>query len=202
MDSITPINYTALLRAECARITKRDREHTALEDRERAVRLKAVHRAEQADAAGAAPPTDLTRADYRLEISLADEPKPPALLTRSDGATLLYEGRFNTIYGETAMGKTWLAVMSLIPHLRRGGKAVWIDNEDRPKTLAERLQALRATDLIGAPGLEFYNAEFLESPGAIADTLEWLADSPFPGLVTLDSAVSLGCPPDGADVVP
>ena len=50
-------------------------------------------------------PTDLLRADYRMEISLADEPKPPAILTRSDGATLLYEGRFNTVYGETAMGK-------------------------------------------------------------------------------------------------
>ena len=92
--------------------------------------------------------------------------------------------------------------MTLIPHLRRGGKAIWIDNEDRPKTLAERLQALRATDLIGAPGLEFYNAEFLSSTNAVADALEWLADSPYPGLVTLDSAVSLGCPPDGADVVP
>ena len=100
------------------------------------------------------------------------------------------------------MGKTWVAVETVIAQLRRGGKVVWIDNEDRPKTLAERLQVLRATDLILAPELAFFNADFLESPAAIADALQWLADSPFPGLVILDSAVSLGCPSDGADVAP
>ena len=201
----TPIVDTGweVIRRQAAK----DRKDAELADRERAVKEREIARRERRlddlDAADATTtPVGATRADFRMEVSLMESAKPPAILTRADGATLLYEGRLNTIYGETAMGKTWVAVETVIPQLRRGGKVVWIDNEDRPKTLAERLQVLRATDLILAHELEFYNADFLESPSAIADALEYLADSPFPGLVILDSAVSLGCPSDGADVGP
>ena len=142
-----------------------------------------------------------TLATFRQEVTLADQPIPPAALERNDGATLLYEGRLNTVYGETSMGKTWVAVMAAIAQLRRGGKVLWMDNEDRPRTLAERLAALRATDLIGVDELAFVGGDLVSSETATGDALIWLSDSPLPALIVLDSAVSLGCPSDGADVL-
>jgi predicted nucleic acid-binding Zn-ribbon protein len=146
------------------------------------------------------PAEGLTLADFRQEVTLLGVERLPSALTRSDGATLLYEGRFNTVYGETAMGKTWIAIMTVIERLRAGQRVVWWDSEDRVSTLALRLQLLRATDLIGTPELAWVSGDIHDSPAALGEALAHLDGGAIPGLVAIDSATSFGCPSDGADV--
>ena len=98
-----------------------------------------------------APP--LTLADFTREVSLIGAERLPSAFTRSDGATLLYQGVANTIYGEPSTGKSWIALMAAIEQIRAGGQVLWWDAEDQPTTLARRLSLLRATDLIGHPSL-------------------------------------------------
>ena len=76
---------------------------------------------------------------HTLPITLSSEPTVPAVLSRNDGATLLYEGRLNTLFGEPGTGKTWVAIMTLISAVRNGAFVAWWDHEDRPATLAARL---------------------------------------------------------------
>ena len=146
------------------------------------------------------PPVGLTLADFEQEVSLLDVERLPSAFERTDGATLLYEGRFNTIYGEAAIGKTWTAQIVVIQQLRAGRRVIWWDSEDRASTLAKRLQLLRATDLIGAPNLKWITGDVQANPSALAEALEFLDGGNGPGLVVIDSATSFGCPSDGADV--
>ena len=143
----------------------------------------------------------LTLADFRHEVTLLGVDRLPSALDRIDGETLLYEGRFNTVYGEAAMGKTWVAIMAAMQALRAGRRVLWWDSEDRATTLAQRLQILKATDLIGTPDLAWVTGDVHESETARADALAFLDfDTYGPGLVVIDSATSFGCPADGADV--
>ena len=144
----------------------------------------------------------LTLADFTQEVTLLEVERLPAAFTRSDGQTLLYEGRFNTVYGETAIGKSWLALMAAIERLREGRNVFWWDFEDRASTFATRLQTLNGTPFIGAPEVKWATGDLTEHPIALAEALEHLAGGTGPGLIVIDSAGSSGCPSDGADVAP
>ena len=124
----------------------------------------------------------------------------PAAFVRSDWATLAYEGKFNTIFGEVGSGKTWVALMMAIERLHAGRHVIWWDTEDQPSTLARRLQVLRATDLIGHPALKWTNGDFQDNPAIMAEALEGLGSGNGPGLVVIDSATSFGCPSDGGNI--
>jgi hypothetical protein len=55
---------------------------------------------------------------------------------------LLYEARVNALIGEPECGKTWLALAAVGEVLHEGGSALFVDLEDAPLGIAERLQAL------------------------------------------------------------
>ena len=148
------------------------------------------------------PAEGLTLADFRQEVSLLDVERLPSAFERLDGATLLYKGVANTLYGEPSTGKSWIALMVAIQQLRAGRRVIWWDSEDRASTLARRLQLLRATDLIGHPNLKWISGEIQGSPAIMAEALAYLDGGSGPGLVVIDSATSFGCPKDGADVQP
>ena len=191
-------------RAALAVVAKQDQREAALKekelaDRERRQASNDRARAERVEA-GDAPPVGDTLADFQREVSLLDVERLPAAFERADGQTLLYEGRFNTIYGEAAVGKTWAAQMVAIQQLRAGRRVIWWDAEDRPSTLAKRLQLLKATDLIGTPELAWIAGDIQDRPAALAEALAFLDGGALPGLVVIDSATSFGCPADGADV--
>ena len=191
-------------RAALAVVAKQDQREAALKekelaDRERRQASNDRARAERVEA-GDAPPVGDTLADFQREVSLLDVERLPAAFERADGATLLYEGRFNTLYGEAAVGKTWTAQMVAIQQLRAGRRVIWWDAEDRPSTLAKRLQLLKATDLIGTPELAWIAGDIQDRPAALAEALAFLDGGAIPGLVVIDSATSFGCPADGADV--
>ena len=189
-------------RQKLAKVAELDQRKAAVEEAELAERERRQARVEAANASNDAPaqPLGLSLADFTREVSLLDVERLPAAFERTDGATLLYEGRFNTLYGEAAVGKTWTAQMVAIQRLRAGRRVLWWDAEDRPETLAKRLQLLRATDLIGAPNLKWVTGDIHESAEALAEALEFLDGGAIPGLVVIDSATSFGCPADGADV--
>ena len=95
-------------------------------------------------------------------VSLTDPPDLPAILSRDDGRLVLYESRLNSVFGEPSVGKTWVAIMAAIEAIRNGSNVLWWDFEDRASTLATRLAALGADDLIENPALRFVNDNFLE----------------------------------------
>ena len=76
-------------------------------------------------------------------------------MVRDDGRTILYESKLNSVFGEPGVGKTWVAIMAAISAVRNGSNVLWWDFEDRQATLATRLAALGADDLIENPALRF-----------------------------------------------
>lgn len=66
----------------------------------------------------------------------------PTVLERSDGEHLLYPAATNTILGEPEAGKTWLALFAAQQVLAAGGTVVYIDLEDMPKRIMDRLVQL------------------------------------------------------------
>ncbi len=74
------------------------------------------------------------------------EPTMPTILDVRDGMPLLYAERINSIFGESGGGKTWLALQALTDVVRNGGRVLFIDYEDNPNGIAERLVLLGLTD--------------------------------------------------------
>jgi hypothetical protein len=70
----------------------------------------------------------------------------PQLVPVVGGLPLLYRARIHTIFGESGGGKTWVAVHAAATVLLAGGRVLWIDWEDAPVGLAQRLHALGLTD--------------------------------------------------------
>ena len=128
-------------------------------------------------------------------VSLTDDPILPALLTRDDGRTIFYESRVNSLFGEPAVGKTWIANITAVGAVRGGSNVLWWDFEDRASTLATRLAALGAHDLIGNDALRFINDSFLDDDDDETNILpyaqSWLMSGQRPGLVVIDSVAKV-----------
>ena len=121
----------------------------------------------------------------------------PAILTRDDGAPLVYTGKTSWIYGEPGRGKSWAA---LIVALRADCRVLYLDFEDQPQTLAARARLLAGDSVIAhlqdadwfryVAGYDIRNDDPDEPPGVIRDAVDWLAG----GVVIIDTAGSSGCP--------
>lgn len=68
----------------------------------------------------------------------------PALLTRSDGAALLYPGKVHSFAAESESGKSWLALLACVQVIDAGGHVAYVDFEDSPGSIVERLLDLGA----------------------------------------------------------
>lgn len=66
----------------------------------------------------------------------------PTLATRTDGANLLYPAKIHAFNGESESGKTWAALHTAAQIVGAGGHVLYVDFEDGPETLLERLHAL------------------------------------------------------------
>ena len=67
----------------------------------------------------------------------------PDVLSRSDGAGLLYRGKVNGIHGDSGSGKTWAALFATAQILSTE-PVVYVDLEDSPVDVVTRLLALGA----------------------------------------------------------
>ena len=139
---------------------------------------------------------------HTLPLVAGDAVKIPALLTRSDGETLLYEGRLNSLFGEPGLGKSWVALMAVIEVVKNGSRVVWWDFEDRPGTLAARLTALGAANLIDSDSLIYATPDLADDPTEMAAMCMWLARGDRPGFVVIDSVESAGLATDSNNAGP
>ncbi len=69
----------------------------------------------------------------------------PTLLTRTDGASLLYPGRLHSVHGETESLKSWLVLYAAKQELDKGHTGLYLDFEDSADTVVGRLLALGCT---------------------------------------------------------
>ena len=197
--------------AASRKVRERKERDVALRDRRQGVEARELARSERrldnydaaaAEAEATEPDAELTFASFGQTVTLAASERLPAAFVRSDGATLLYEGRGNSFFGEPSSCKSFCALMVVIQQLKAGRRCIWWDNEDRATSLAKRLQILGEEDLIGHEALAWRTGDMNLSPTAMAEALVFLGGGNGPGLVVVDSATAFLCPKDGADVNP
>ena len=139
---------------------------------------------------------------HTLPLEASGAPTLPAILTRSDGRTLLYEARLNSIFGEPGLAKSWIALMTCIEVLRNGSRVIWWDFEDRPDTLVTRLNALGAGELVGSDNIIYATPDLQGEKEELAAMARWLSRGTRPGLLVLDSVESAGLPTESNDAAP
>ena len=141
-------------------------------------------------------------ASFTRPLDVDPTPKLPAMLERSDGETLIYDGKLNSIFGEPGGGKSWVALITAVSKVRTGGRCVWWDFEDSASTLSARLQTLDALDVLESGRLKFATPAMQEYPAAILQAALWLSQGEVPGMVVIDSVESAGCATDSNNVGP
>ena len=85
-------------------------------------------------------------------------------LTRRDGKALLYPYAIHSISGEPGSGKTWAALVAIAQELDGNNNTLFIDFEDRPQTIVNRLRALGATTNQIAAHLRYIRPETALNP--------------------------------------
>ena len=125
-----------------------------------------------------------------------DAPKLPAVFTRSDGSTLLYESKLNSLFGEPGLGKTWVALMVVIEAVGNGSRVVWWDFEDQPSTVTTRLNALGAGNLLDSDALIYATPTLADDPLEMAAMCDWMQRGKRPGFVIIDSVEAAGLATD------
>jgi hypothetical protein len=73
-------------------------------------------------------------------------PKIETTLCTTDTKPIIYPAKLHTLSGEPGMGKTWAACIATHQELQRGNQVAWIDYEDTPATLIQRLKQLGTSD--------------------------------------------------------
>lgn len=108
--------------------------------------------------------------------------EPPSQLVQG----LLYEGRIHSIAGAAGDGKTLLALWMALRVIDRGFTVVYLDAENGPKVVAERLGAM-GVDLDALDGLFYYlPADLTLHPDSLAALRATIAEVQ-PALVVFDS---------------
>ena len=70
----------------------------------------------------------------------------PAVLKRSDGKHLFYPGRVNGLYGMSESGKSWVAILACLQEIDKGERVLFIDLEDQPEGVLNRLRSMGGGD--------------------------------------------------------
>ena len=127
-------------------------------------------------------------------------------LSRTDGRTVLYAGRVNTIAARPNGGKSWIAIKVAIEVVERGGRVLMLDFDNkRPSVLAGRAgdMGVEAT-FQNEEAFQFKDVELVKHKGAMAAAVQWLlaAEDPIFSTVIIDSDTAAGVPNDGGDVNP
>ena len=144
-----------------------------------------------------------TATDYLVDLDALDSlPEIPPILSRSDGETLIPEGKLSSIYGLPSTGKSWVAVMVAVSVARSGGRVLYWDFEDKPQTLLSRCNAIGFGVADGRQRIKWGRPSMADDPGALKQAALWVKGGDVPGLLIIDACESAGCPSDGSDVVP
>lgn len=77
--------------------------------------------------------------DFSGVLSGAYVAPRPSVLVRSDGRSLFYEGRVNSVLGESGSGKSWVTLHACAEAISWGNGAVYVDHEDHMANVIGRL---------------------------------------------------------------
>lgn len=87
-------------------------------------------------------PSSWERIDLGPYLDGTIELVKPAYLPRVDGEFLLYPGKVHTVSAEPESGKGWLVLAACAERLNAGDYVLYVDFEDGPATISERMLAL------------------------------------------------------------
>ncbi len=97
-------------------------------------------------------PADIEELDHGWEptdlaaiLHGTHEQVTPTILTRMDGAALLYPARINALYGESGSGKTWVSMLAAAQTIQNGQRVLFLDFEDHPGSVTNRMTQLGCT---------------------------------------------------------
>ena len=128
----------------------------------------------------------------------------PAILSRTDGRTLIYAQKVNTIAARPNAGKSFISIKAGDEAMQKGGRVLVLDFDNRrPDTLADRakdmslLAAFQDTE-----GLRFMDVDMMANKGIVQAAVEWLLAAPNPvySFVIIDTDTASGAPSDGKDI--
>lgn len=112
-------------------------------------------------------------------------PPEPRFLTRTDDHALLYPSRVNLMFGESEVGKGWVALHAVAQALTNGASVLYIDLEDYADTVYARLLLLGVDPEALVERLRYVRPDRpLDDPGRKALGSTYMAL--MPGLVIVD----------------
>jgi hypothetical protein len=110
------------------------------------------------------------------------QPTVPTIMQVEGALPLLYRERVNLLFGESGGGKTWLALHAIAETLNLGQRVMFVDYEDNPNGIAERLMVL------GVPLEQLKLLDYRNPTSSLIMGTLGLNDSPHSyALVVLDS---------------
>lgn len=89
-------------------------------------------------------PVDLVDIARKMLAGEIERTTPTVLCVRN-ALPLFYEGRINSLFGESGGGKTWIAIAAIAEVSRAGNRSLFVDYEDAPNGAVERFLALGMT---------------------------------------------------------
>lgn len=107
------------------------------------------------------------------EIISGEQTGPlPTLLARTDGVRLLYLGELHSLAGEPESGKGWIALSESARVITNDERVLYIDFEDTPSSVVQRLLALGAAPDAIAQQLVYVQPADPLTPGALKQLLD------------------------------
>lgn len=115
------------------------------------------------------------------------EREAPELLSRGeDAGGLFYRGRVNGVHGESGSGKSWTALLAAAQELAKGERVVYVDYEDGPAGIVQRLVDLGTEPRALREHLSYINPDGPLDERAWAQVQD-LVERQRPSLVVIDS---------------
>ena len=125
-----------------------------------------------------------------------------AVYVRSDGATIIPEGKISSVYGNPSCCKSWILLDIARAVASKGGRVLWWDFEDTKESLLDRCAAIGFGADDGLGNIGFIPPAVADDPGLVKQAALWVKQGDGPGLVIIDALASAGCPSDGSDISP
>lgn len=119
---------------------------------------------------------------------LSDDYAPlrPDVLERPDGKAMFYPLRVNMLMGESGGGKSWVALLAVAVALDAGQAAVYVDLEDHPRSITDRLRALGVAPEAIAEHFTYIRPDVAAKAAEVAQ-VKALLDILRPALLVIDS---------------
>ncbi len=128
--------------------------------------------------------TDVATLWDGLKAGTIDRPTPSIGRFADSTRALYYPGRVNGLYGESGLGKSWIALAIVAEVLADGGTVAWIDLEEPAEGILSRLMDLGVEkDAVVDRLLHFAP----EEPMGLARAMFEALDANPPSLVVIDS---------------